>query len=174
MRFLILLGLVSMLGSSPSGLPKPGPNMQAWVPVYVLKATARKVSFEAPRPIVQSGKIYAIGNYLLLVEKDSGIHVIDYSNRSLPVKIGFLRSLYCSEMSIRGQHLYINNLDDLVVINIASITSPVEVARVPGAFPFPAGEYPPQQGTFFVCPDPSKGEVIGWKQEIVDYPKCYR
>lgn len=174
MRFLILLGLVSMLGSAPSGLPKPGPNMQAWVPVYALKATARKVSFEAPRPIVTSGKIYTIGNYLLQVEKDSGIHVIDYSNRSLPKKIGFLRSLFCSEMAIKGQRLYINNLDDLVVVNISDITNPVEVARIPAAFPLPGGEFPPQQGVFFVCPDPAKGEVIGWQQQIVDYPKCYR
>lgn len=174
MRLLLILGLVSLLYSQPSGLPKPRPNTPTWVPIYGSPAYTRQVVLEAPRPIGNSGKIYAFGNYLLQVEKDSGIHIIDYSDRSAPQKVGFLRSMFCSEMAIKGQYLYVNNLDDLVVLNIANPASPVETSRVKGAFPFPMGEHPPGYGVFFECPDRSKGEVIGWKQETRDYPRCYR
>ncbi|HEX6914047.1 MAG TPA: hypothetical protein VF145_02320 [Chitinophagaceae bacterium] len=173
MRFLILLGCISLLYSSPSRMPRPTAAMTCWVPVYAAPG-ARVISFQPPRAINSSGKIYTIGNYLFQVERDSGIHVIDYTNKTAPQKIGFIRSLYCTEMSIRNQHLFINNLDDLVVLNIANIYNPVEVGRVPHAFPMQAGPYPPGNGIFFECPDPSKGEVIGWKVETRDYPKCYR
>lgn len=174
MRLLLILGLVSLLYSQPSGLPKPRPNTPTWVPIYGSPGYVRQVVMEAPRPIEHSGKIYVFGNYLLQVEKDSGIHIINYSDRSAPQKMGFLRSTHCSEMAIKGQYLYVNNLDDLVVLNISNPANPIEVSRVKGAFPFPTGEFPPGQGVFFECPDPSKGEVIGWKQETRDYPRCYR
>lgn len=135
---------------------------------------ARKVSYTTPQPIVNSGKIYTIGNYLLQIERDSGIHIINYINRTSPQKVGFIRSLYCSEMSIKGQYLYLNNLDDLVILNIADITNPVEVNRLPRAFPVSEKEYPPAKNAFFECPDHSKGEIIAWKLETRDYPKCYR
>ncbi len=173
MRFLLLLAFVSLLYSQPSQLPKPAPNTDTWIPVYVPVQEARKISFLPPQPIVSSGKIYTLGNYLLQIEKDSGIHVIDYSDRTLPQKIGFIKSLFCSEMAIKGQNLYINNLDDLVVLNISNITSPFEVTRIPHTFEWPSGEYPNGMG-FFECPDPSKGVVVGWKREKRDYPKCYR
>src|SRR5688500_3052219 len=77
MRFLLILALVSVLYSQPAGLPRPAPNTDTWVPIYTSSVTSRQVSFHAPRPIVTSGKIYTFGSYLLQVEKDSGIHVID-------------------------------------------------------------------------------------------------
>ncbi|MCE3283614.1 MAG: hypothetical protein K0Q66_2351 [Chitinophagaceae bacterium] len=173
MRFLLILALVSVLYSQPVGLPRPAPNTDTWVPIYTSSVTSRQVSFQAPRPIVTSGKIYTFGSYLLQVEKDSGIHVIDYSNRTAPVKTGFIRSMLCSEMAVKGQQLYINNFDDLVILDISNMTNPVEVARVPKAFNLVSTTYPPWSG-FFECTDPAKGMVVGWKKEKRDYPKCYR
>lgn len=173
MRFLFLLGFISLLYSSPNRYPKPAPNVDTWVPVYMNSESAYKVSFLPPQPVVNSGKIYTIGNYLLQVEKDSGIHVIDYSNRTAPQKIGFIRSVMCSEMSVKGQHLYINNMNDLVVLNIANIQNPSVVSRVPGIFQMSGTEYPTGWG-FFECRDASKGTVIGWTIEKRDYPQCYR
>ena len=174
MRFLFVLAFVSLWYSNPAPLPKPAPNTLTWVPIYANASTARKVSYLPPRPIVTSGKIYAIGNYLLQVEKDSGIHVIDYSNRATPQKLGFIRSVMCSEMAVKGQYLYINNIDDLVVLNISNMSNPVEVSRLTKAFTYDAGTYPVNGWGFFECPDPSKGVVIGWKRESRDYPQCYR
>jgi hypothetical protein len=177
MKLIYLFFIAACFISCTSGsvsIPKPAANTQTWVPLYAPVETARKVSYSSARPIVSSGKIYTIGNYLLQVEKDSGIHVIDYSNRTSPQKIGFIRSLYCSEMSVKGHYLYLNNIDDLVILDIANITTPVEVNRVSHAFPLANKDYPPAQNVFFECPDHSKGEIVGWKIETRDYPKCYR
>lgn len=148
--------------------------MDTWVPVYMNIESAHNVSFLPPRPIVQSGKIYTIGHYLLQVEKDSGIHVIDYSNRTSPQKLGFIRSVLCSEMGVKGNSLYINNLNDLVVLNISNIQNPVVVSRVPNVFGVSGKEYPVNGWGFFECPDASKGTVVGWKIEKRNYPQCYR
>lgn len=177
MRLTLFLLLLFAIGCTPGGnerIPTPQKDVLTYVPIYLSTEIAHKVEILPPKAIVNSGKIYALGNYLLQVEKDSGIHVIDYSNRTAPQKIGFIRSFYCSEMAVKNNHLYINNLSDLVVLNISNILQPVEVTRVKNAFPAMSAGYPPQQNVFFECPDPAQGIVVGWKTERRDYPKCYR
>lgn len=169
----LIIFLLACNPSAPRRIPKPGPNTQTYVPIYMPSEQARQVLFQPPRDIVKSGKIYAIGNYLLQVETDSGIHVIDFTNRAAPQKVGFIKSLYCTEMAIKGNFLYINNVNDLVALDISNLSKPEEVKRIRGAFP-EAGQYPPAQNTFFECPDAAKGDVIGWRRETRDYPKCYR
>ena len=177
MRLLLFAITVLLFACTPSGspgIPKPAANTKTYIPIYMSSTLARRVEYVTPKPIVNSGKIFTIGNYLLQVELDSGIHVINYADRSAPIKIGFIKSINCSEMAIKGNFLYINNLNDLVILNISDINKPTEVSRISNAFPFIGKDLPPVQGTFFECPDPSKGEVISWKEELRDYPKCYR
>jgi hypothetical protein len=177
MRLFIFAITVLLVSCDPAGvsrIPQPAANTRTYVPVYLSRTEAEQVVYQAPKPIVKSGKIYTIGSYLLQVETDSGIHVINYSNPAAPVKKGFIKSLYCSEMAIKGNFLYINNLDDLVILDISNINNPVEVNRVHKAFPSLNKEYPPVTSTFFECVDPAKGIVIGWKVETRDYPQCYR
>lgn len=172
---ILLLFFISCgTGSSP-GIPKPAPNTRTYIPIYLPNATAHMVTYSSPQPMVKTGKTYTIGNYLLQVETDSGIHIIDYANRTAPKKIGFIKSVFCSEMAVKGNFLYINNLDDLVILDISDITKPTEVKRIANAFPKPFQRMlPPVSQTFFECPDPNLGVVIGWKVEVRDYPKCYR
>jgi hypothetical protein len=177
MRYLLFAIAVIIYSCTPAvepRIPKPAPNTKTYVPIYIPRTEAQKVVYQPPKPIVNSGKIYVIGNYLLQVEVDSGIHIIDYANRTAPRKVGFIKSLFCSEMGIKGGFLYINNVDDLVVLNITDINNPVEVNRIPNAFPSLNKDYPPATNTFFECADPSKGVVIGWRVETRDYPQCYR
>jgi hypothetical protein len=176
MRFVLIAFTVLLVSCDPAGvsrIPKPAANTRTYIPVYISRTDAEQVVYEPPKPIVKSGKIYTIGNYLLQVEVDSGIHVVDYANPSAPVKKGFIKSLYCSEMAIKGNFLYINNIDDLVVLNISDINKPIEVNRVHNTFASLSKEYPPVSGTFFECTDAAKGVVIGWKVENRDYPQCY-
>lgn len=172
--FTFIVLLVACNPSAPTRIPKPAANTQTYVPIYLPSQQAKLVVYQPPKPIVKSGKIYTIGNYLLQVETDSGIHVIDYSIRTAPKKVGFIKSMFCTEMAVKGNFLYINNLSDLVVLDISNISNPVEVKRVADAFPFKYVEFPPVQNRFFECPDPAKGIVIGWKVELRNYPECYR
>jgi hypothetical protein len=147
---------------------------QAYVPVYASDAASRKVSYQAPKPIKHGGKIILYNNLLLQVEQDSGIHIFNVSNPSSPQRVGYISSPLCKDLSIKNNYLITNNLDDMVIIDLSNIDAVKEVKRLPGEFPEMRLQYPPQTGVYFVCPDPSKGIVVGWKLETVKDPQCRR
>lgn len=152
---------------------------EAWVPVYSANSMAVKTIVAGPsRPTVNGGKIYALGNIIYQVEQDSGIHIINVANPSLPQKIGFIKSFLCKEVSVKNGLVYTNNLSDLVVINATDIANIREVSRTPGVFPDLALQYPPKPDrsttVFFECPDPNKGIVIAWEKKNIENAKCWR
>jgi len=154
-------------------------NVDGYVPVYSSNVSAAKqISSEAPRKTVHGGKIYTVGNLLFQVEQDSGIHIINYADVHNPQKLGFIRSFSCKELSVKNGFIYTNNLSDLVVIDISNSANVHEVGRVAGVFPDLALQYPPKDvsayRTYFECPDPSKGIVIGWSKQSIKNPKCWR
>jgi hypothetical protein len=142
-------------------------SAEAYVPVYGVDSIQRVIKSMAPRETQQAGKIYVFGNYLFQVERLQGVHVIDYSNRKSPKKIGFIQSAGCSEIAVKNGYLIANNLQDLVTIDIRQLDSVKESARISNAFPHFYNEQslPPQRGKAYVCPEWSKGTVIGWTLE---------
>ena len=119
-----------------------------------------------------------MGNLLLQVEQDSGIHVINYADPRNPRKVGFIRSYFCKELAMKNGLVYTNNLSDLVVININDLNNIREVSRIPGVFPDLLLQFPaktnPNSTIYFECPDPAKGFVVAWKEQIIRNPKCRR
>ena len=181
MRFKILLLLpVSLFLFSCDRNPDIKKEMrEAWVPIYNANTTGLKtITAGTPRPTVNAGKIYTVGNLIYQVEKDSGIHIINYANPSSPQKLGFIRSFLCKEVSVKNGFIYTNNFSDLVVIDASNINTVKEVARTADVFPDLALQYPVKPDPFtiiyFECPDPGKGIVIGWEKKNIDYAKCRR
>jgi hypothetical protein len=143
---------------------------EAYVPVYVQDPEASAIKSLPAQPIVESGKIYVRGNLLFQVEQLKGVHVIDYSDKANPVKLGFIKSRGCSELAVKGNYLIINNQADLVTIDISQTGQVREVARIRNAFPhFHIEQYhnsrPPEKGVYYVCPEYMSGEVSHWKLE---------
>jgi LVIVD repeat len=155
-------------------------DVAGYVPVYSADVkNVKKITARTPQPTVNGGKLYTVGKLLFQVELDSGIHIIDYTNPSNPIKIGFIKSFLCKEVSVKNGFIYTNNLADLVVIDISDISNVHEVARTPNVFPdltlqFPAKVANQFEPIYFECPDPSKGVVIAWKQQTLTNPKCRR
>lgn len=146
------------------------------VPIYEDYETFRSsIAFEAARTIENQMGIYAYSHYLFVVEEDEGIHFIDNSNPSSPQKIGFLNVRGCSGMAIKDNQLYVNNMIDVAVIDIANITQPTVISRLENVFPqnYPIGE----AGYSYQIPDEEKGVVIGWElqevREEVEYSMGY-
>ncbi len=139
---------------------------QANTPVYMDYESFRaSVAFEGPRGIEQQGSISIKDQNLFIVEPEKGIHFIDNSNPSSPVKIGFLNVLGCSNMSIKGSYLYVNSLIDLVVVDISTITVPTVVNRLEDVFP---QVLPPTNNSLgAIAIDKSLGVVIGWEVKTV-------
>jgi hypothetical protein len=146
----------------------------AYVPVYATVQASKDINSESARATVHPGKIYAYGNYLFQVEQNEGIHVIDNSNVQQAHKIAFIKVPGASELAIKSNYLYTNNMNDLVVLDLSSIQSPKLTNRVANAFPLINQAYPPASNTYFECPDPSKGIVIGWEEKTIENPKCRR
>lgn len=140
---------------------------EAYVPVYGTDSFTRTIKGGLPRQTQNAGKIYVLGNYLFQVEKMKGVHVIDYTDRKNPKKLGFIYSSGCSEVAVKNGFLIANNMDDLVTIDIRDLGDIKEAARIPKAFPhfFMEISAPPVSGVYYVCPEFSKGDVIGWKLE---------
>lgn len=174
MKLLIISSLFFLI-LVPGCTPKSDIGIQdALVPQYSTDPVFRTIRALPPRPIVNAGKIYAYNNMLFQVEQDSGIHIINISNPASPVRLGFISSLLCKELSIKNNVLYTNNIADLVGIDISNLSLVRETSRVPNAFPDLALQYPAQKGVYFVCPDSKLGVVTGWKMEKVKNPQCRR
>lgn len=145
----------------------------AYVPVYMSTSDKNYITAFSPRTTEKSGKIYALGNYIFQNDINKGIHVIDNSDRAHPQKIAFINIPYNTEFAVRGNYIYANNVNDLVVINISDIHYPYVVKRMENAFPYINQQYPPSSG-YFVCPDPAKGIVVDWELQTVKSPTCKR
>ncbi|HEX6333344.1 MAG TPA: hypothetical protein VFZ78_03895 [Flavisolibacter sp.] len=172
MRY-IFLACICFLSCEPY-VERNTEDVLGYEPVYADLLAVTQTGVEASRPTTVPGKIYAYGDYLFQVEQNEGIHIIDNSNPQQAHKISFLKVPLCTEISIKSGFLYTNNVNDLVVFNLNNIQSPQLVHRLADAFPVIDQTYPPAQNTYFTCPDPSKGVVVGWEKKIIHQPKCRR
>ena len=100
-------------------------------PLVMSKADfANSVDILPPRPIKESGKIYAYQDYIFINDKYQGIHVIDNSNPAAPQKIAYITIAGNVDISIKDDVLYADSIRDLVVLDISNINDIQEVTRL--------------------------------------------
>lgn len=160
--------LASCWGLTDNRTPSEPVAAEAYVPIYGYDSARYVIRSKPPRSIVNAGKIYVFGNTLFQVEQFEGVHIIDYTDRKNPVKTGFISIKGCNDVTVKGNFLLTNNMQDLVTIDISNRNDVKEVGRVKGAFyAFIAPEFsqPPARDVRYVCIDQTKGDVIGWKLE---------
>lgn len=134
---------------------------KANTPVYMSYETMRSVKPESPTPLKNPGKIYFKDNYLFVVEKLEGIHVLDISSPAAPKNLNFIKLPGCVDITIRDNILYADSYIDLVALDVSNINAVKEVGRVKEAFPY---SVPPTNNNLRVEPiDNTKGVVIGWE-----------
>ncbi len=92
------------------------------------------VQAESPRSLRNPGKIYAIGQYLLINERNEGIHVIDNSNPAAPTPVVFWKIDGNVDMAIAGNYLYADQYVDLLTIDISNLQQPSLVCTQQLAF----------------------------------------
>jgi len=174
MRFLFLLVTLISLSSCWSKI-KPGPqttNQRVWgnKPIYGSFSQAKQISYSnTASPVMVPGNIYAKGNLIYQLEIGRGIHVIDNSVSAQAHRVGFITVNGSSQISIKGNFLYPNSYDDLVVVDISNSNAVTEVKRVTGAFPEGKYQYfynEPIESGYFECPVYDSA-VIGWRKDSV-------
>ncbi len=170
---LLMLLCVSLTCCRPDNTLGTQP-IEAFVPVYMTTQNAGAIKKEAARPTRHAGKIYVIGNWLFQNDVNEGIHIIDISDKTKPQKVSFISIPLSTEVAVRGNYLYTNNVSDLLTFNIADPSNPTLVKRIPYVFPLSNQNYPPFNNVSFECADPSKGIVINWERKQIASPKCRR
>jgi hypothetical protein len=171
-QFLLFIAVGVLFSCQTNDVGTPT-QIMGLAPVYAPLGASNTVAIEPIKATKNPGKIYAYGNYLFQVEQYEGIHIIDNSNSSQARKVAFLKVPMASEIAIKSDHLYTNNVNDLVVFSLSTITAPQLVSRIANAFPVIDQTHPNESG-YFECPDPSKGVVIAWERKMLDQPKCRR
>ncbi len=183
MRLLSLMLCISLF--SCWGKPQPHPDypygynkIYGWKPVYGSAATYKKMSYSATPAAVQSpGKISVQGSIIYQNEINRGIHLIDNSNPANARRKAFISLPGNTEMAVKGNYMYANNFDDIVVIDISQST-PVVIKRLPAMFSSNTGGsgYPwlaPPESGYYDCPRMGNDSVvISWVRDSV-YANCY-
>jgi hypothetical protein len=94
-------------------------------PVYKSKSEVyANIKSNAPQAIEAPGKLFLYGNFIFLNEVDKGVHVIDNSNPANPLVKSFINIPGNLDIAVKGNTLYADLYNDLVVIDI---TNPLAV-----------------------------------------------
>ncbi|WP_420575008.1 LVIVD repeat-containing protein [Kordia sp.] len=99
-------------------------NYNVATPITMSKAELRaSIQVLPPQSIVTSGKIYAYQQYIFVNDVDKGVHIIDNRNPLQPTIINFLKIPLNRDVSIKGNYLYADSGEDLVVFDISQINN---------------------------------------------------
>jgi hypothetical protein len=138
-----------------------------YTPILMAKASlAGSIRLQGPLPIGTPAKIYYKGGYIFISERLKGVHIIDNSNPTNPIKKGFIAIPGCLDMAIKNNTLYVDNAVDLVAISLLAMEQgKLQIdKRIPDVFPEPA---PPDGG---LIPEkfnqenrPKNTIIVDWK-----------
>ena len=180
LRVIYAFILVGLLASCEYGCEDPynfqPQKVMGWKPVKISIDSAQKISYTGtPQETVKAGKIVVYGNWILQNELGKGIHIINKSVPENTQKTGFIKILGNSDFSIRGDMLYANSFYDILVINIADLSQPQVVQKIPGAF-YADNTYSmfaPDLSGYYDCNFQTTDSVpVSWYQDSV-WNQCY-
>lgn len=143
-------------------------------PIYLVKDIFQQVESNLPQPFVKVGKIFKINNKIYISDLGSGVHVIDNSSPSMPVKEAFISIYGNNDVAIKGNTMYADNAADLLAIDISDIQNASVSKRIENVYEDNNQLYPPAYSGYFECVDNTKGFVIDWVDVKLENPECKR
>jgi hypothetical protein len=174
MKLFSILFLLILVSCTTRDVDPAPENIRGFAPIYANASTSQTVEVQAPKATTHAGKIYAYGNYIFQAEENEGVHIIAEGKSKTAHKIAFLKVPFCTEMAVKSNYLYVNNLNDLLVFDISNVAAPQLIRRLPDAFPSVNQQYPNVSGAYFECPDPQKGIVVRWEEKTLAKAECRR
>ena len=107
-----------------------------FVPVYKTANEVRaNIKSNAPKAVVNPGKIYIKGDYIFLNELNKGIHVIDNSNPASPNNVAFIDLPGNVDIIIKNNTLYADFYTDLVAMDVSNPLNVLVKKFVNNVFP---------------------------------------
>lgn len=134
----------------------------------------QEIIVTAPQGIENLGKIYYKEPYLYATERGRGIHIINNTDPQQPVPEAFLQIAGNSDLAIRNDILYANNVNDLVALDISDLSDLKIVERLANVYEVTGSDFPENYEGFFDCVNPDLGQVVGWFETTLREPQCWR
>jgi hypothetical protein len=107
----------------------------AFEPVYKRIDEMRvPATYASARNLNAPGKIFYYKGYLLINERNLGVHIFDNTDPADPKNLGFIEIQGNLDMAVHNDILYADSYLDLVAVDITNIAAPVEVNRVQDVF----------------------------------------
>ena len=137
------------------------------IPEFASKADVRaSMSISSPEAILQPGKIYTYNNYIFVNDVFNGVHVVDNSNPSSPIKVAFLKIPGNEDISIKNNYLYADSYMDLLVFDISEIANIQFVERLEDVFSIYDYQIPASaEFADFEYSDLEQNVIVGWTLE---------
>ena len=105
-------------------------------PVYKNKQEVlQSIKSNSPTPLVQTGKLFKLGNYIFVNEVNKGVHIIDNSNPSSPVNKYFISIPGNVDLAVKDNTLYADIHTDLIAIDISNPQAVVVKKMLQYVFP---------------------------------------
>ena len=135
-------------------------------PVYLSYEELRtSVKQSDARELVNPGKIYFKDNYIFIVDKMKGIHVINNQDPSNPDNMAYIEVPGNIDIAIKGNILYADSYIDLVAIDVSDIQNMTEVGRVEEVLPYTLPPFDEEYPLSRI--DPDEGVVFDWEVKQV-------
>lgn len=122
--------------NSNTGVVEP-PQYSAYEPIILQRSVFENaVKIEANKTMTESSKIYVIGDFIFINDKNKGFHIFDNKNPENPVKKKFLNVPGATDIAIRNNTLFINQATDLLSLTFNASNYTVLVnKRIKNVFP---------------------------------------
>lgn len=176
MRRFYLLFIIVLSGCIIDDGPAtfPAGIVEGYRPIYSSEEIFSNISFRENVPLVNPGKIYTFGRFLLVAERSRGVHIYDNADVTSPAHLGFISIAANEDIALKGNVLYADHGNDLLAIDISDVTNPVILDRQEDVYEKTLN-LPPGDFNYFECVDQSRAHLItGWQWTTLDNPECYR
>ncbi|TXK25018.1 hypothetical protein FVR03_22035 [Pontibacter qinzhouensis] len=120
------------------------------------------IRMKPPQQLVNPGKIYIYGSYLLINEKYKGVHIINNTNPAMPEQLGFLQVPGNIDFAVKKQVLYVDNAVDLVAVNLQDLEHITIAKRIKDAFP-PLTPPDGRTGMVSSANAPADAVIVSWE-----------
>jgi len=145
-------------------------NGEGKKPVYITKAELSDIRNLPPQPTQRTGTIFLLDTLFFMLEQKTGIHIINLSDSSQPVKLTFIKIPAVNDFTVNGNFLYADNGPNLVTIDISNLYE-LKVLNVQEQV-FQPILFPPLYRGFFECADTSKGILFDWVDTNLKDARC--
>jgi len=142
-------------------------------PEYIMLEEGQILSKE-PKPYEDLSNFIVYGDYLLLVDRGNGVHVVDNQNPNMPIDISFIEMPGTIGVVAIQDNLVISLANYLITVDISDYTNAYiinifEIENSAQGF----GLYPLDYNGYFECAMPEKGIVYDWVRKSLTNPKCH-